>query len=156
MCGVWSRYRSRRVVVYSKVKIARDSTKGEIVNVDYAREYGIDVEVLRLEHPAQPGQMRAKRVHEMKAETYWNHEQRIREIKEGDVGAMLVRLRKFDLDKHESMLVELATIRESEVVTKEMREGSYEFTPEQLMQAHLAYDRREAAKFPPQRVDYGK
>ena len=41
-------------------------------------------------------------------------------------------------------------------VTKKMREGSYEFTPEQLMQAHLAYDRREAEKFPPQRVDYGK
>jgi len=25
-----------------------------------------------------------------------------------------------------------------------------------MLQADLAYDRREAAKFPPQRVDYGK
>ena len=41
-------------------------------------------------------------------------------------------------------------------VTKKMRQGSYVFTEAQMLQADLAYDRREAAKFPPQRVDYGK
>ena len=41
-------------------------------------------------------------------------------------------------------------------VTKKMRQGAYVFTEAQMLQADLAYDRREAAKFPPQRVDYGK
>jgi len=40
-------------------------------------------------------------------------------------------------------------------VTKKMRQGSYVFTEAQMLQADLAYDRREAEKFPPQRVDYG-
>jgi len=35
--------------------------------IDYAREYGIDVERLRLEHPAQVGQVRVARAHEVKA-----------------------------------------------------------------------------------------
>lgn len=41
-------------------------------------------------------------------------------------------------------------------LTKAMRQGAYTFTAAQLLQADLAYDRREAEKFPPQRVDYGK
>ena len=35
--------------------------------IDYAREYGIDVERLRLEHPVHPRQIRLRRKDELKA-----------------------------------------------------------------------------------------
>ncbi len=41
-------------------------------------------------------------------------------------------------------------------VTKKMRQGSYVLLRHKCCRQILAYDRREAAKFPPQRVDYGK
>jgi DNA-directed RNA polymerase specialized sigma subunit len=39
--------------------------------VDYAKEYGIDIEELKKEHPCHPTQTQARRKHEFLAKEYW-------------------------------------------------------------------------------------
>ena len=46
--------------------------------IDYAREYGIDVERLRLEHPAHPGQVGLALEHEALSRDVWVEVARVR------------------------------------------------------------------------------
>jgi hypothetical protein len=90
------------------MKIARDSTKGEVM-IDYAREYGIDVEVLRLEHPLQLGQVRVSRAHEGWSSEYWKVARGFGEVTALEVFALFkARLKAFDAVKAEQVLLAAA------------------------------------------------
>ena len=156
------------------IKIRRDSTKGEIVNVDYAREYGIDVEVLRLEHPVHPGQVGLALAHEAMSRDVWVEVARVRKEREARARYLSAQtpVEHFDLDLAERVLLAQAIpvelpdwvptfiikcLMEYPAVVEAAPEAAkrgkprakrakhaYTFTAKQLMQAHLALDRRES------------
>ena len=127
--------------------------------IDYAAEYGIDMNVLHREHPAHPRQVRAHREHEARAARYWELQERIADVSEARIGVLLEKARVAQAKALEQKLFPVAepvtlpvTSHVTEQVTREVRRvkknatrhGAYKFTPEQLLQANLAYDRREA------------
>jgi hypothetical protein len=48
--------------------------------VNYAKEYGIDIEELQLESPSQPRQARLRREREAMAADYWQQIERVNEL----------------------------------------------------------------------------
>jgi hypothetical protein len=122
--------------------------------IDYAAEYGIDMDELWQEHPAHPSQARLQRAHSVKAEAYQDHVRAVAEQANSGIEAHLSRLRldSDELDKAEKHLLRM---RAREIVVpgptkkpetlKNIRR-KYVFTDEHLKQANLAYDRLIAEK----------
>ena len=129
------------------MKIARDSTKGEIVNVDYAREYGIDVEVLRLEHPAQPGQMRAKREHQARSKVFADYSEALVRAKDCDSVAKFSRssVVAFNLDQAERVLL-AQVIPLLPPTDGELRRAKKVAAAREVLMSNLAYKRRNLAQ----------
>jgi uncharacterized protein (DUF849 family) len=131
--------------------------------IDYAAEYGIDMDELFQEHPAHPVQVRLHREHEARGARYWELQERVADVEQARFDliwqkARLAEAKLLEKKLFDSFVLPLEKGSEEKVrrvVTKAKRHGAYKFSVAQLEQANLAYERREGLGPNPDRVDYG-
>jgi hypothetical protein len=135
--------------------------------IDYAAEYGIDMDELWGEHPLHPVQARIKRKHEHKAETYWYHASadQASAVLESETQFASLPQSQRELDIAEKHLLKagasdvvvrpVVVARVKKPVTAKSKRRNHVFTDEHLRQANLAYERREGLGPNPDRLDYG-
>jgi hypothetical protein len=131
--------------------------------IDYAAEYGIDMDELFQEHPAHPVQVQFHRQHEARGARYWEWRERVADVEQARFNliwqkARLAEAKLLQKKLFDSFVLPLEEGSEGKVqrvVTKAKRHGAYKFSLAQLEQANLAYERRERLGSNPDRVDYG-